>query len=40
MVALALLCGSDYNGNGIEGVGQSTAVTFLLNFDNETILER
>ncbi|XP_077288013.1 XPG-like endonuclease [Arctopsyche grandis] len=40
MVALALLCGSDYNGSGIEGVGITNAINFLKTCSNETVLNK
>lgn len=40
MVALALLCGSDYNGSGIEGVGFTNAINFLKTCSDKTVLPK
>lgn len=40
MVVLALLCGCDYNGCGINGVGRDSAIKFIETFSNDDILER
>ncbi|GLV36920.1 XPG-like endonuclease [Carabus blaptoides fortunei] len=39
IVALALLCGSDYN-EGVHGVGKDSALKFMNNYKDEDILDR
>lgn len=40
MVALALLCGCDYNAGGVNGIGRDSAMKFLNCFGNDVILDR
>ncbi|XP_063229916.1 flap endonuclease GEN [Bacillus rossius redtenbacheri] len=40
LVALSVLCGCDYNGRGVAGVGKETALKFLGSVRDEDVLDR
>lgn len=39
MIALALLCGCDYN-DGVNGVGKEAALKFFKTVDDKNVLQR
>lgn len=40
MIALSLLCGCDYDENGVNGIGKKTAIKFLQLLDDDIVLDR
>lgn len=40
LIAVSLLVGSDYNLNGVQGIGLETALRFVKNFHEDQVLQR
>lgn len=40
LIALSLLCGCDYNGKGIEGIGKESALKFLSTVTESDVLAK